>query len=70
MEELNLISICISAFFAVFVVLSGLAVFMHVITRIFPFKEVQEDSAVYAAIASAMTRLYPGTRLTKIEELK
>ena len=70
MESLNLLSICYSAFTAVFLILSGLAIFMQIIIKLFPAKSAQEDVAPYAALASVLSRIYPGTQITKIEESK
>jgi hypothetical protein len=71
--EINLIGICISSFIGVFFVLIFLAVTMEVITRVFPEKKVsagRDDAAVFAAITSTYARLYPGTRIGNIEEIK
>jgi hypothetical protein len=49
---------------------------MHVITLIFPGKKItaktagSDEAAVYAAISSTYARLYPGTKVSKIEEIK
>ena len=69
MESTGLISICISAFFAVFIVLYLLAVIMRIIISIFPETETDEVTA-YAVIASTMNTMYPGTQIKKIEEIK
>ena len=70
MEASELLLICISAFIAVFIVLSILAIIMRIIILIFPEKDMGSDTAILAAIVSSVTRLYPGTRITKIEERK
>jgi hypothetical protein len=72
MYEQNLLMICLSAFIAVFVLLTILAVLMQVMIKIFPAKITQkkDDAALYAAIASTMQTIYPGTKITKIEEEK
>lgn len=61
--------ICVSAFAAVFLLLSVLAGVMRIIVVLFPEKAGVTDT-VAAAAASAVTALYPGTRITRIEELK
>ena len=71
--EPNLVMICVSSFIGVFCVLIFLAVAMEVITRVFPQKIVKagaDDAAIYAAITSTYARLYPGTRIGNIEEIK
>ena len=71
--ESNLVTICISSFTGVFIVLVFLAVTMEVITRVFPEKIASagaDDAAVFAGITSTYARLYPGTRISNIEEIK
>ncbi len=70
MESPDLISISITAFAAVFLVLILLSVFMRIIISIFPQDETSDDTPVMAALASAVNSVYPGTQITKIEELK
>lgn len=70
MEVTNLLTVCFSAFIAVFFVLTFLAISMRLIIAIFPEKQKDEDSAIIAAISSTMSSLYPKTKITKIEELK
>lgn len=71
--ELNLLSMCISSFLAVFTVLAFLAVTMRLIMVVFPEKQLEgggDDAALFAAITSAYARLYPGMRVTNIKEDK
>ena len=73
--DLKLLWICISSFTGVFTILAFLAVTMKVITLIFPAAKKAgpagpDDAAVYAAISSTYARLYPGTKVSKIEEIK
>ena len=70
MESLDLLNICTSAFAMVFMLLALLAVVMWVITAIFPQKTTATDTAVLAAVASMVANVYPGTRISKIEEIK
>ena len=65
----NILAICFSAFAAVFFVLISLAVIMRIIITIFPEKDT-DYTAIYAAVATTMTSIYPGTQISKIEELK
>ena len=69
MESYELISICLSAFIAVFLILSLLALFMRLITEIFSDKNM-EDPAFIAALTTFVNQYYPGTKITKIEESK
>lgn len=66
----DILLISFSALLTVFIILSGLAVIMQLILRFFPVKESEEDVAIYSAIASVYSSLYPGTKITKIEEIK
>ena len=66
----DILSICFSAFITVFLILSGLAVSILITTRLFPFNDAKEDTTVYAAITSSHAVIYPGTKITKIEEIK
>jgi len=66
----NLLFVCLSAFIAVFVLLSILAISMRLILRIFPEKESKTDAAVLAVVSTSMQSIYPGTIITKIEEAK
>ena len=69
MESLGLITVCISAFIAVFIVLSLLAILMHFIILIFPEKG-SDDAAVIAALTTVVNKFYPGLKITKTEEIK
>ncbi|MEW6672714.1 MAG: hypothetical protein AB1427_13500 [Thermodesulfobacteriota bacterium] len=74
--DTKLLWICVSSFTGVFAVLTFLAVTMHVITLIFPVRKLtakaagSDDAVVYAAITSTYARLYPGTKVSNIEEIK
>ena len=70
MDTQHLLFICISAFIAVFLVLSVIAIFMRIILMIFPGVQKDNDAAVYAAIGATLNNLFPGTKITKIEEEK
>ncbi|MFH1687535.1 MAG: hypothetical protein ABIE70_08445 [bacterium] len=70
MGSFELLFICASAFAAVFLLLTVLAVIMRLILVIFPYKEPSSDAAVLAAMASVVTSLFPGTKITKVEEIK
>ncbi|OGL47641.1 MAG: hypothetical protein A2161_19895 [Candidatus Schekmanbacteria bacterium RBG_13_48_7] len=66
----SLFSICISAFIGVFVLLTFLAIVMRIIIVLFPEKEKGTDAAVIAALTTTMQSIFPGTKITKIEETK
>lgn len=72
MESCELLIICVSAFVAVFILLTLLAVIMRLIIVAFPEKVMAQDTdaAMIAAVSAALTAIYPGTRVTKIEEIK
>ena len=70
MAPQSLLVICLSAFVAVFLLLSFLAVVMRVLIAAFPEKVVGIDSATIAAVAAAAAYAFPGTRVTKVEEIR
>ena len=53
-----------------FLLLTVLAIIMRVILVLFPEKEMEEDSAMLAAVATTINTMFPGTKITKIEEIK
>lgn len=70
MDPSDILLISVSALLTVFIILSGLAAIMQLILKIFPVKESNEDLAVYSAITSVHSALYPGTKITNIKEVK
>ena len=71
--QLNLLMMCAASFSAVFSVLAFLAIAMRLIIILFPEKLIGaggDDAAIYAAITSTYARLYPGTKVTGIKEIK
>ena len=68
MATTSLPAACILAFVAVFLLLAFLAAVMHLITVAFPQREAGLDPAVVAAVSAAVASVYPGARVTKIEE--
>jgi hypothetical protein len=70
MQSTDLLMICVSAFVSVFVLLTLLAVIMRLIIVFFPQKKAISDAAVLAAVTTVMHNLYPGTKVTRIEEKK
>lgn len=55
---------------AVFVLLSLLATVMDLITKLFPEHEVGIEPVLVAAISTTVASVYPGARVTRIEEEK
>ncbi len=70
MPSTELFTICTSAFLSVFTLLAILAIAMRLIIVIFPAKNIVSDAAVVAAVTTVMQGLYPGTKVTKVEEIK
>ncbi|MCF8024299.1 MAG: hypothetical protein K9J79_02370 [Desulfobacteraceae bacterium] len=70
MEQIDLLMLCISSFAAVFCVLIFLAVVMRLLILCFPYREEETDPALFAAIHSAYATIYPGAKITKIEEVE
>lgn len=70
METTELYMICGIAFLVVFIILTLLAFLMRIIMLIFPQKVAELDSAVIAAVAATVQTVFPGTKITKLEEKK
>ena len=70
MQSDELVVICGVAFFMVFIILALLALLMKFIILIFPEKKAVSDAAMIAAITAAVQTVFPGTKLTKVEERK
>ena len=70
MPSPDLLAVCATAFVAVFLLLGVLAAVMRLMLAVFPEKAVETDAAVLASIATVMQSVYPGTKVTKVEEIK
>jgi hypothetical protein len=70
METIELYMICGIAFLVVFIILALLAFIMLIIMLIFPEKVAGTDLAMIAAIAATVQTIFPGTKITKLEEKK
>ena len=68
MDVTGLFSACLIALIAVFGLLSLLAAIMRLITTLFPVREARIDSAVVAAISTAVASVWPGAQVSRIEE--
>lgn len=69
MNNPDLLTISISAFIAVFFLLSFLSLLMKIIISIFPEKTKKDDLALYAAISTNINKIYPNSKITHIEEV-
>ncbi len=70
METTELYMICGIAFLVVFVILTFLPFLMRIIMHKFPEKVAEIDSALIAAVAATVQTVFPGTKITKLEERK
>ncbi len=72
MNPPDLLVICTSAFVAVFLLLSFLAVVMRGLMAVYPEREVVGgmDPATLAAVTAAATFAFPGTKVTNVEEIR
>jgi hypothetical protein len=43
---------------------------MRIIITVFPQKSSQGDAAMLAAVAATVSTIYPGTKITRVEEIK
>jgi hypothetical protein len=68
MEEMSLLTVCLTALVAVFAVLIALSLVIRLLEVIFPSRVESDDEALFAAISVVATSLYPGARVTRIEE--
>ena len=68
MASTSILSVCIAAFFFIFVLLSVLSVMMRALTYLFPPIET-EDIAIVAAVTSAHLSIYPDKKVTGIKEI-
>lgn len=67
MSSISILSVCISAFILIFLLLSVLSVVMRLLTYLMPPVE-KDDSAIFAAITTAYNSAYPGRKVTNIKE--
>jgi len=70
MNDPDLLLICTSAFVAVFLLLTFLAVVMRFLIGVFPEERGGIDAATIAAVTAAATHAYPGMNVTKVEEIR
>jgi len=70
MNPPDLLVISLSAFVAVFLLLTFLAVVMRLLMAVYPAKIGGIDSATIAAVSAAAAYAFPGTKVTKVEEIR
>ena len=70
MNPPDLLVICLSAFVAVFLLLGFLAVVMRGLIAAFPQEVGGIDPATLAAVTAAAAYAIPGTKVTKVEEIR
>jgi hypothetical protein len=67
MTSVSILSVCISAFILIFLLLSVLSVVMRLLTWAIPPVETDDD-AVFAAISMAYKSAYPDKQVTDVKE--
>ena len=70
MGTANLFVLCVVAIGWVFTILAVLALMMRLIILIFPEKKGKIDGAVLAAITTTAQSIFPGMKITNVEEKK
>jgi len=68
LEATNLFSACLTALISVFALLGSLALIFELITVLFPARRLRIEPVLVAAISTAVASVYPGAKLTRIEE--
>ena len=70
MPTQDLLTISTIAFGAVLFLLALLAGIIRLITIVFPARDAESDTVLVAAVTSVYSALYPGTKLTTMEEVR
>ena len=70
MNPPDLLVVSLSAFVAVFLLLTFLAIVMRLLMAVYPAKVGGIDSATIAAVSAAAAYAFPGTKVTKVEEIR
>jgi len=68
LEAASLFSACLIALVAVFTLLGVLALIIELITTVFPERRHVIDPVLAAAISTTVASVFPGARVTRIEE--
>lgn len=67
MIDTSLVVVCGTAFIAVFLLLSVLAIIIRLVTLVFPAEDT-DDAALVAAVNAAIARTYSGCHVVRLEE--
>ncbi len=70
MESISLFNISLLAFAMVFLILGLLSLLMRLVIVVFPEKKTRIDAATMAALTAALNKIFPGMKITKVEEEK
>ena len=68
MSSPDILTICGSAFVAIFVLLALLAGLMRLLVFLFPVHAHESDTVVYAAVTAAYQYNYPNLKISEIKE--
>ena len=68
MQATDLFSACLIALVSVFTLLGSLALIFELITVLFPARKRRIEPVLIAAISTTVASVYPGARVTRIEE--
>jgi len=69
-ENLDFLFNCLLTLAIVFLVLSLLSLSMRILIAVFPEKSSSDDAAIVAALTTHLSKVYPHTQITKMEEQK
>ena len=70
MNEPNLVSLSLSAFLAVLLLLSLLALAIRALALLFRDRTTEIDAALVAALQATVHQQLPGYRITRVEETR
>lgn len=70
MENLDFLFNCLLTLAIVFLVLSLLSLSMRILIAVFPGRSSNDDAAIVAALTTHLSKVYPHTQITKMEEKK
>jgi len=68
LEATHLVAACFVALVSVFTLLGSLAVIFELITVLFPARRRRIDPVLIGAVSTTVATVYPGAKLTRIEE--
>jgi hypothetical protein len=70
MNDPNLVSLSLSAFVAVLLLLSLLALVIAALARLFRERPQHDEAALLAALQATVSQQLPGYRITRVEETR